>query len=131
MPGHYNQKKIEGGGKGGTSLVWTEGKNADWQKVASPVVAGNTALKNTNTNIFMTPPGNTDSAKLDKGKYFEKDYNRIMKDVAQTVMNVALKTWNDRNTNNAGTKLSKEKPLGRVSLPKNFLSSIDKRGKGK
>ena len=110
MPGHYSKPKgkarIEGGGKGGANKVWTEGKNSDWQKVASPVVAGNTALKNTNTRIFMTPPGNTDSAKLDKGYFFAKDYNRIMKNVASTVMNASLKTWQDRDVKNRGTKLN-------------------------
>ena len=110
MPGPYSRPekaRIEGGGKGGANKVWTEGKNADWQKVANPVVAGNAALKQfSNTRIFMTPPGNTDSAKLDKGYFFEKDYNRIMKDVAKAVMNVSLKTWQDRDVKNRGTKLN-------------------------
>jgi hypothetical protein len=68
-------------------------------------------------------------------------YNEQMKDVAfyaqitgkqLAAEDAAIKTWEDRNTNNANTKLSKETPMvgGRKPIPAKALSPEDKRSKG-
>lgn len=72
-----------------------------------------------------TIAGRGDTHALDGGKIH---YSKTAKGKA---FQEKLQSWNDRNTNNADTKLSKEKPLApRKPLPRTVLSPDDKRYKG-
>ena len=79
-----NQVKIEGGGKGGQTPTETFEKNLGFI-----------------SNNIVTHLGPAMS-----WKKMQEDFVFLAPIVAADV-----KPWNDRNTNNAGTKLSKEKPL--------------------
>lgn len=91
-----NQVKIEGGGKGGMEPKQVYEKNLSY-------LSGYDVHSGLNQGISF------------------KDMQKIFTLVAPKVsglISANLKTWNDRNKGNAETKLSKEKPLGKVKMPR-------------
>ena len=91
-----NQIKIEGGGKGGWEPKQVYEKNLSY-------LSGYNVISGLSQGIGY------------------KDMQDIFVMVAPRVSGLRyanLKTWNDRNSNNADTKLSKEKPLGPRKMPR-------------